>query len=108
MIDRLLTDGTLERAERLGRLLSAFGLPLLALVFLAVLMGWLPSPLLTEVQGVQATLATHDRRVERVIAERTEEARQMIAILGRLTDVLKMIDCGDIMDRALRERCLAR
>ena len=107
MLD-LFANGRLEGLERLGRLISAFGVPLILVLFIAVYFGWLPSPLLARAESIERLLVKHDQQVGGIIAQRTEETRLLTAALHRIADVVKMIDCADITDRALRDRCLAR
>ena len=107
MID-LLTNGTLDRLERLGRLINAFGFPLIAVAIIAMFFGWMPSPMLAAASRLEISLATHDAWLQQAVQRRAAESEQLSRALERLTDVLKMIDCGDIKDPALRNRCLSR
>ena len=108
MIERTAINGALDRLERLGAIMHDVGVPLILVLFVAVYFGWLSSPLLDRAESIEARLVTHDGRVVAVIAQRSQETRMLAEALTRLAEILKMIDCGAIEDRALRERCLAR
>ena len=108
MLADRVANGTLDRLERLGRIMFNFGGPLLLLYFIALYSGWIPSPLLARAESIERVLVKHDAQVSGIVAQRTEETRLLTLALNRVADVLKMIDCGEIPDRALRERCLGR
>jgi hypothetical protein len=98
----------LERANLVARIMREYiGIALIAAV-IGVYFGWLRSPLFEEVRGNQRMLIEHDKHALEIIAIRSEESRRITEALARITEVLKMIDCGDIKDAALRERCLRR
>ena len=101
-------NGHLDRLERFGRIISAFGVPIFCVVFLALYLGWLPSPLSDDTHMMAQLLARHDAHVRTIIAERIKQDQKLVDTLSRITDVLKLIDCGQITDRAIRERCLQR
>lgn len=107
------TNHHLDRLERLGRIISAFGVPLMLLVFVGWYSGWIPSPLLTTAQSIAKTLELHDGRVGDVIQrravsdERLAEAFRMFGEqLRRQTNVLKLSVCANLRDADVRAACL--
>lgn len=104
----LANGRTLDSLERLGRILNLFGVPLLGVLFITVYFGWLPSPLLARAESIERVLVKHDQQVAGIIVQRTQETHMLSEALNRVADILKMIDCGDITDARLRDRCLAR
>jgi hypothetical protein len=105
----------LDALERLGRIVNQVGVPLLLVFFIAVNIGWIPSPLSQSIREntqlnnlILDRLAEHDRRTMAMEAERLEGFKTAVEAIKRLTDVLKMVDCSAIADSRLRERCLGR
>jgi hypothetical protein len=105
----------LDQLERLGKIVNAVGVPLLLVLFLAINLGWVGSPLSTSTLentklNVQILdrLDEHDRRMREMESTRTREFKEATAIITRLTELMKMIDCSQIPDQKLRDRCLAR
>ena len=106
-------NGQLDRIERLGRIISAFGVPLMLLVFVGWYAGWVPSPLLRTAESIAKTLEIHDGRVGEVIQrravadERLADAFKMFGEqLRRQTNVLKLSVCANLRDPDVRAACL--
>ena len=111
MIER--GNGRLDQIERLGRLISAFGVPLMLLVFVGWYAGWVPSPLLRTAESIATTLAVHDGRVAEVIQRRTvldERLAEAFKMFGeqlrRQTNVLKLATCANLREADVRAACL--
>jgi hypothetical protein len=105
----------LDALERLGRIVNQVGVPLLLVFFIAVNIGWIDSPLSRAIREntmlnnqILDRLADHDRRTAAMEHERLEGFKVAVEAIKRLTDVLKLVDCGAIPDARLRERCLGR
>ena len=106
-------NGRLDQIERLGRLISAFGVPLMLLIFVGWYSGWLPSPLLHTTESIAKSLETHDGRVGEVVRMRGASDERLADALGRLgdqmrrqTNVLKLSVCGSFRDPDVRAACL--
>jgi hypothetical protein len=102
-VDRLVAT-----AERCGRVINAVGVPLMLMLFTGVYFGWVPSPLYLAVHQNQEMLLEHGRLSRATAEAQAARDTDLARALVRLTEVLKMIDCGDIKDERLRERCLQR
>jgi hypothetical protein len=101
-------DHWLRTAERAGRVINAVGVPLMLILFAGVYFGWVGSPLFIAVRQNQELILDHGRATRAVVERQEARDAELAHTLARLTDVLKMIDCGDIKDERLRERCLQR
>lgn len=106
-------NGRLDQIERLGRIISAFGVPLMLLVFVGWYAGWIPSPLLRTAESIATTLKDHDGRVGQVIEARradderlAETFRAFTEQIRRQTNVLKLSVCAQLRDADVRAQCL--
>lgn len=106
-------NGQLDRLERLGRLISAFGVPLMLLVFVGWYSGWVPSPLLRATESIAGTLKNHDERVGAIIQERAAADRRLADSLvtlseqiRRQTNTLRVLACASIREADVRAACL--
>ena len=106
-------NGQLDRIERLGRIISAFGVPLMLLVFVGWYAGWVPSPLLRTAESIAKTLESHDGRVGEVIQRRAvadKDLAEAFKLFGeqlrRQTNVLKLSVCANLRDPDVRAACL--
>lgn len=106
-------NGRLDQIERCGRIISAFGVPLMLLVFVGWYSGWLPSPLLRTAENIATTLEKHDGRVGDVIQRRTISDERLVEAfkvfgeqLRRQTNVLKLSVCANLRDADVRAACL--
>ena len=113
ILNAMAGNGQLDRIERLGRIISAFGVPLMLLVFVGWYAGWVPSPLLRTAESIAKTLESHDGRVGEVIQRRAvadkdlAEAFKMFGEqLRRQTNVLKLSVCANLRDPDVRAACL--
>jgi hypothetical protein len=105
----------LERLDLFGRIVNGVGVPLIMCLFIAVYFGWVTSPLDEKVRKngqtldhVLEMLNNHDRVDAMNATAQLQETTRLNETLSRLLSVLKMVDCADIADRTLRERCLNR
>jgi hypothetical protein len=105
----------LDYLERLGQIVQTVGVPLLMVFFLALSIGWIDSPIAKEIrsnsamnQQILEQQAEHHRKLLEIEVVRNREFVEALAIIKRLSELLKMIDCSAIADKALRDRCLSR
>jgi hypothetical protein len=105
----------LDKLEHLGRIVNTVGVPLLLVFFIAVSIGWIDSPLHKAIRRntelnhqILEGQEVHHRKTLEMEATRTRELQEAAIIIKRLTELLKMIDCAEIQDKQLRERCLTR
>lgn len=108
-----VTNGLLDRIERLGKIVQTYSLPLTLVLFVALYAGWVPSPMLAAVQLTATNLAEHDKKVASVSMIRSENERQLAETLKLLTGqlkqqtvVLQLIGCANVKDADLRRKCL--
>lgn len=102
----MAANGHLDRIERLGRLISAFGVPLMLLVFVGWYAGWIPSPLLRTAEAIAKTLNGHDQRAAISEKHLLETLRGLDEQVRRQTNVLKLSICADLRDPDVRAACL--
>lgn len=114
-------DMTTERSEDLrtwpGRVKAAWivinqpgGLAILLLgIGLALYTGYLPSP----VTRTEAKVDQHIANVDRIVQVRSEEQRELVGALKRLTEEIsrrnardRIRECAEIRDLELRRECL--
>jgi hypothetical protein len=115
MTEPVTGPGQLDNLERLGQIVNAVGVPLLMVFFLALSIGWIDSPIAKEIrsnsamnQQILEQQAAHHRKLLEIEAVRSREFVEALAIIRRLTELLKMIDCSAIQDPKLRDRCLSK
>jgi hypothetical protein len=108
-----VTNGNLDRLERLGKIVQTYGTALLLALFVSLYSGWVPSPMLAAVQATTRSVETHDARVAGVILARGASDRQLAETLKLLTlqlkqqtRVLQVIGCSNVKDADLRRTCL--
>lgn len=108
-------DATLTRAERIGRILYTYGGVFIIFIIVGVYFGWINSPLFIAVKENQKLLLRHEIDQKELVTEfntnvkfMREEIAKNKEALERLIRLLKIMDCGDIIDKTLRERCLAQ
>ena len=105
----------INRLDLLGRVVNSVGVPLLLVFIMAVYFGYIRSPLDDKVnrneqtlERLETTMKEHQDFADSAIKELNENYKNYTAMLERLIGVIKMIDCGEIPDAELRQRCLAR
>jgi hypothetical protein len=110
-----MVGANLDKLEHLGRIVNMVGVPLLLVFFIAVNIGWIDSPLAKSIrhntelnEQILEGQQVHQRKTLEMEATRSKELQEAAVIIKRLTELIKMIDCSEIQDKQLRERCLTR
>ena len=108
------SEAVIARLEQAGRVLTAYGGIFVTAVIIGIYFGWLDSPLMQGVRANTLLLQQHalsEAEVARIRLEairvQTEEAKRMTDALERIIRILKILDCGGIPDKTLRDRCMS-